>query len=341
MNEIKSLLVLVLVLEFGSTFSEAAPQKKEPPSPPKLIDVNTGLPPSNKIIASIEGEPLTLKDLHDYLKAAGLNAVPQEGTEEFKKYYEDFLTQTLVEKEAKALNIEVSPDDTTAYIEEVKKQNQVNDEQLVKLLAGKGMTLAAYRLQIQQEILRTRLTQQHARTTISISEKDVKNKMGINTDLDAAVTTRHLYQVFVPIEEDGKSANFKLAETPVGAPEELRQQRLEIITQIRDKAETPQDLKSQGSSYFSDLGEVSADDLLEDLRDTVLDLDEGEVSSVLETPRGFYVLGLASVTETGPEIKADDREAAKKQLFEDRLRTEMTNYISKELPKKYNLERKL
>ena len=302
---------------------------------------STALPVSNKIIASVDGEPLTLKDLHDYLKNVGLETIPEEGTEEFKKYYDDFLTQVLVEKEAKVLGIEVSLDDTSAYIEEIKKQNQVDDQQLVKLLAGKGMTLAAYRVQIQQEILRTRLTQQHARSTISISDKDVSKRLGVDVEEQPAVATRHLFQVFVPLEEDGKSNDFKLAETSIGAPEAGRDGRLEIVTKIRDNATGPEQLKSVGGSFFSDLGVVNADDLFEDLRDTVLDLDEGDLSDVVETPRGFYIFGLTAVTETAPEIKSGEREMVKRQIFEDKLKSEMTNFISKDLPKKYNLERKL
>lgn len=334
------LSVILLLLFISSVELTFAASPKEPATPVPVIK-DTELPGTNKIIASIDGEPLTLKDLQDYLQSSGLKTVPAEDTEEFKKYYEDFLTQMLVEKEAKALNIEVTPDDTTGYIEEVKRQNQVDDAQLTKLLATKGMTLSAYRLQIQQEILRTRLTQQHARTTISISDKDVKQQLGVTNDDATSVATRHLFQVFIPVEEDGKTSDFNLAGTAVGAPEELREKRLEIATKIRDKVEQPEDLKAEGGAYFSDLGVVSADDLIEDLRDTVLDLDEGELSSVVETPRGFYIFGLRAVTEAGPEINKADHEKAKKQLFEDKLRSEMTNFIGKELPKKYNLERKL
>jgi len=336
MESQKQFFILILLVLCGANLALAVPQKK---AAPPVQD--SSLPESNKIIASIDGEPLTLKDLHDYLRDSGLNTVPAENTEEFKKYYEDFLTQMLVQKEAKALNIEVTPDDTTAYINEVKKQNQVDDEQLNKLLISKEMNLVSYRKQIEQEILRTRLTQQHARTTISISEKDVKHQLGMSTDGETPLATKHLFQIFVPLEEDGKTADFKLEDAAVGAPEGLRDQRLEIITKIRDKVERPEQLKTEGGSFFSDLGVVSADDLMPDLRDSVLDLDDGELSSVVETPRGFYIFGMSTVTETGPEIKDGDRENAKKQLFEDKLRSEMTNFITKELPKKYNLERKL
>lgn len=337
MRNIGYLLILFLLSPVGDALA-ASPKK---PVTPVVAAPDLTLPGTNKIIASIDGEPLTLKDLQDYLKTSGLLNVPAEDTEEFKKYYEDFLTQMLVEKEAKALNIEVTPEDTTGYIEEVKRQNQVDDDQLSKLLQTKGMTLAAYRQQIQQEILRTRLTQQHARTTISISDRDVKQRLGVATDEVAPVATRHLFQVFVPVEEDGKTSDFNLASTTVGAPEELREQRLEIATKIRDQVTGPEELKSAGGAYFSDLGIVSADELIEDLRETVMDLDEGDLSSIVETPRGFYIFGLKAFTEAGPEINKDDHDKAKKQLFEDKLRSEMTNFIGKELPKKYNLERKL
>ncbi len=327
---------------FPSESAFAAPASKpSKPSVPAIMVQDESLPAPDKVIAVIEGEPLTMKDLKDYLKNSGLAVIPEEGSSDFKKYYDDFLMQALVEKEAKALNIEVSQDDLESYVQEVKRQNQVDDAQLVTLLAGKGMNLTTYKKQIQQEILRTRLTQQHARSTISISDRDVNDKLGVVTEENAGDLTRHVFQVFVPLEADGASTNYDLAETPVGNTEGLREQRLEIAQKIRDKVETADDLKSTSGAYFSDLGTVNADDLLPNLREALLDLDEGQVSDVIETERGFYIYGLALVKEQGPQIPDNDKENAKKQLFEEKLRTEMQSYINKELPKKYNLERKL
>ncbi len=312
------------------------------PENPAVVSspVSDGLPKPDKIIAVIEGEPLTLRDFEQHLSGSGV-PLPAEGTDEFRKLYEEYLSQQLIEKEAKALGIDVLDEDINLYYDEVRKQNGVSEADFTKILESKGITLTSYRSQIRQEILRTRLVQQHARSTISVSDKDVQKHLGVEDKESETESMLHLYQVFVPLREDGESSDFKLSEGEAVDVESKREARREIAEKIQEKVSSPEDLQRAGGTYFSDLGVISADDLLIELRETVEDLDEGEVSSLVETDRGFYLLGLRSVKEDASGPKEEVRDRAKKELFEGKLKDEMQSFLSKELPKKYNLERRL
>jgi parvulin-like peptidyl-prolyl isomerase len=307
---------------------------------PSLAFADTPLPKPDRIIASIDNEPITLRDLEDFEKLNGLKTPAEEGSDEFKKLYEEYLVQLLVEKEAKTLGIAVSDEDLEGYISEIKKQNNINDAQLEELLKGKGLNLATYRKQITQEILRTRLTQQHARTHISISDQEIDRKLGVEGEETEAES--HLFQVFVPLQEDGAATEYKLSEAPTDdGAEGAKEKRRAIAQQILDKSTSAAELKSAGSTYFSDLGVINPEDLLPELREEVSGLSEDEVSDLIETDRGFYIFSIGSVKEDSSSIPKEAKDKVRKELFDSRLRSEMESFITKELPKKYNLERKL
>lgn len=300
------------------------------------------LPRPAKIIASVENEPITLRDLEEYERTVGIINPPPEGSAEFQKLYEEFLTQVLVEREAKALGITVSQEDIDAYIEEIKIQNRIDDAQLNELLKSKNLNLSYYRKQITQEILRTRLIQQHARQRISISEEEVHRHLGIEPT-EKGVTELHLLQVFVPLTEDGSGSSYSLSEAPLSESSETAQERRkQVADEIKDKASSAESLRGAGGSYFMDLGIVDPQDLRLELRDAVADLDEGEVSPVIESENGFYIFGLSRVkTGSASHLSEQAREEARRVIFEGRLKETMESFITKDLPKKHSLERKL
>jgi len=317
-----------------------APKEKAKAKPTAAPVEDFTLPVSGRVIATIDNEPITLRDLEEYSRNSGITPVPSTGSTEFSKLYEEFLLQLLVEKEAKSLNLAVSNEDVDAYINEVKNQNQFDDERLAELLKSKGISLQGYRKQIREEILRSRLTQQHARQTVNVSDQDIRKELGLATTESSEV--EHLWQVFVPFEDDGAGNEYRLADSPASSSAEgAREKRRELIDKIHSDSATVQELKSHGGTYFSDLGPVNAEDLLPELRSAVADLSLGDVSDVVETEKGYYLFGLASVQAASETLTDDMREKTRRQLLEGKLRAEMENYIMKELPKRYNLERKL
>jgi parvulin-like peptidyl-prolyl isomerase len=308
-----------------------------------VFDVGAeSLPRPAKIIASVENEPITLRDLEEFERTLGIVNPPPEGSAEFKKLYEEFLTQVLVEREAKAQGLSVSQEDIDAYIEEIKNQNKIDDGQLNELLKSKNLNLQYYRKQIAQEILRTRLIQQYARQRISISEEEVHRYLGVDTG-EKGATEVHLLQIFVPLAEDGRGSSYSLYDAPLSeSTETAKERRKQVANEIREKISAVEDFRSAGGSYFSDLGMVDPQELREELREVVSELDEGDVSDVVESDSGFYIFALSRVKKGSlGHLSEQAKEEARRAIFEGRLKEEMESFISRDLPKKHSLERKL
>lgn len=318
----RAILMCILFLASYSPGTVLAADKKvttKSQVKPVEEEIPTGV--VDMVIASVDGEPLTLQELKAYVSTAG--DVPktdlESGKFEVEKYLRDFITQRLMEKEAKASGLSVSEEDVNNYIDEIKKQNGVDDAGLSRLVQSKGLTLETYKQQITFDILRTRLVATRVRSKVNVSDEDVKRYLEDHPDRRPAVGAVHLHQVFYPSS----------AESAAKARE------------IHDKAKSAAQLKEAAGSAYSDLGFVDVADLRPELGEVVTKLKAGEISDVIDTSKGDYVLVVSEKQEGEQELSPELIEQIKRELLDLRVKEELTRFLAEELPKKYNVEMKL
>lgn len=278
------------------------------------------VPVADMVVASVDGEPMTLRDLREFVQSQSeLSAQDvEQGNFDAQQYLKLLVMRQLIEKEAKAAGISVADEEIDAYIAEIKRQNRVDDGQFNELLRSKGLSLESYRRQITDDILKSRIVGSRLRSKITVSDEDVDRYVKEHPQKLPQQGDVHVEQLFVPA--DGTMD----------------------IAGLRERVVAGETAADAGGKYYADLGYVNEDDLLPELKERVAQLGEGSVSPVIETDRGSYVLrvidrrGADSVT-----LDPDLRESIRKELFESRLRDEVERYLGEELPKKYNVEMKL
>ncbi len=79
--------------------------------------------------------------------------------EVFRKVLEKLIEEKLIDQEAKKSGIKVTSKEIEGSIEELRRQNAVDQENFEKLLAAEGLTLEAFKKEIEKRILRTKLIQ--------------------------------------------------------------------------------------------------------------------------------------------------------------------------------------
>lgn len=287
---------------------------------------STGTPGQviDMVVAAIDGEPLTLADLKEYARAQGEASAEEVNSSEFNpaKYLRDFLLQQLLEKEAKSLGINSTDEEIATYIDEIKRQNGTDDEGLKVLLKSKGLTLDEYRKQVSADIIKTRVLASRVRSKINISDEDVSKYINSQDGKGPAMGEVHLLQIFIPY---GEGIDIGTEKREVSA----------LAARMKD----PQDLVEAGGKHASDLGYVSPGDLTSELKDAVKELKPGQISPVIETDKGLYVIALKDryEGEISEELKAQYR----KELFDRKFKEAIENFLGVELPKKYNVEIKI
>ena len=277
----------------------------------------------DRIVAVIDGEPVTQSELNRYAVFQGV--VPEHVVSlrpaERLQILNKLIAERLFRKEALALGIEVETGDVDAYLEQIQIQNQVDESTFEQMLKSRGVDLKKYREQIESEILRAKLVSALVRPRVNVLETDVKKYFEEHREEFPASGSLHLHQILVRASGEGA---------------EVREEARKLIEQTRVELENGASWELAGGENYRDVGFVVPGELRPELRELLGDLKVDQTSPIVETKEGFYLVKISSSIEEGggEELFKQIRD----QLYEEKLHREMSVFLTEELPKKYHVE---
>ena len=80
----------------------------------------------------------------------------------------------LILQQATELKLSVTSEQIDASIDEIKKQNNIDDDQLRDALRGQGMSMATYRSDLKRQLLRFRVLNIAVGSRVNVSDEEVK-----------------------------------------------------------------------------------------------------------------------------------------------------------------------
>ncbi len=238
--------------------------------------------------------------------------------EVLRKVLDRVVEEKLIEQEARKSGIKVTSKEIEAAVEEVKQKNKIDQEGLEKALAAEGLTLEAFKKDLERRILRTKFVH---------SAVKVEQKAGEKELIEFFQNNVNQYRV----NESYRPAHI-LFLIPQGArPEQILgirkkcQKVLERIKEGADFAKMAMEYSEDTSSRKEggDLGEFKKGELLPALEKEAMRLQVGEVSGLLRTEVGFHILKLL------------DRKGGEPPPFEEIKEKVRADYYEKELEKAY------
>ena len=121
----------------------------------------------DRIVASVDGEPITLYELRQFVsqKRAQMPSMPSVTD---KEALQALITEKLVAKEIVARGIQIRDEDIDHYIDRIKQQNHLDDDQLREALKQQGLEYTKYRQQIREEIEKVQLLNKVIRAKVTI-----------------------------------------------------------------------------------------------------------------------------------------------------------------------------
>jgi parvulin-like peptidyl-prolyl isomerase len=108
---------------------------------------------------------------------------------------DEMVNEELIVQAAEAAKLDVEASDVQAAVDEIKKQNNLDDAALGQALAAQGYTLANYKQDLRRQILRMRAVSQLVRPKVQVTEEDLKaryDQMQRRADAVSAVRLAHL-----------------------------------------------------------------------------------------------------------------------------------------------------
>jgi peptidyl-prolyl cis-trans isomerase SurA len=280
---------------------------------------------TNRIVATIDGEPITAHELREWVKERGDEAPADDALEAL-------ITQKLLEKEIKAQGISARDEDVDRYMKEVQDRSGLDEAGFNKALAERGMTLEAYKTKVKSEIERAQLVNKEIRQRVNVSSAEIKRYYDAHLSDYATNDKVKVRAIFLRVEETGDGDG--VARTRAKA-EELRD--------AARKGKSFKDLAKEhsqgpGAEQGGELGTFARGEMESRLDEAAFALKEGEVSDPIETDTGFALLyveeriggGHRPLDEVSPEI----REA----LYNEALQQRFQDWLSRELRERHHVE---
>ena len=292
------LYIVTAIVSRGSVYAQE----------PEVID---------RIVAVVNSDIITLYDLNrafkpyeDNIKA--LQYAPEKERATLFQVRKDLLDQLidskLADQEIERAQISVSERDIDTTIERIKEARSLTDEQLREGLARQGLTMAEYRKEIKEQILRTKLVNREVKSKIVITEEDIKAYYQIHQDEYAGEKKYYLYNIFVRLSPQADTSERQNALRQIEDAVARLNQGLsfeDLVNQLKNSSS-----RVQGT----DLGLYRPEELSKQLQGAVVKLKAGEFSEVLDTDFGPQIIYVQKIQET-PTKSLDDIESEIKEIL--------------------------
>lgn len=280
----------------------------------------------NRIVATIDGEPITAHELQRYAEERASSGLSQA------QMLDSLVTDRLLEREVQAQGIVVRPEDIDAYMNAIRARNRMDDAAFAKALAAQGMTLETYRSRVKAELEKTQLVNREIRARVTVSPEEVERYYKQHEDdytLGDSVTVR---DIFFAVEPGADPAEVQLVRA-----------KAEEVRAMAADGKRFEDLAAQysqgpGADKGGLLGTFRRGAMAKPLEDAAFKLKPKEVSPVIPGPRGFHILQVVEVMGAGKrpldEVKDDIRE----RLYGQQLESRFSDWLSRELRERHHVE---
>jgi peptidyl-prolyl cis-trans isomerase SurA len=289
----------------------------------------------DEVVASVDGDPITVQDVRDYARKRGVNLAPDDvgNSEAFRQALRGAIDERLFEEELKSVSGEVDDAMVDRYIKSVNAQNHVTDKELQEALRANKVSYEEFRNRAREQVERMLLIQREVRGKITIPEDQIE-----------AYYKSHRAD-FVVKEERYRIAQILIATDEHSSAEEIARARSRAvlihrrILEGQNFADLAQKFSDDASkSSGGDLGWFKPSELLDEIRETVIKLRVGQVSPVVQTSHGFHILKLEDHETPGVRPLSAVKEEIENKLIMERLETEFKHWVHTDLAKKHVVE---
>lgn len=262
-----------------------------------------------------------VNQIHDPDKRAARSAALR------REVLDRLIDDELILQQAAELKVSINNEQVDASIEEIKKQNNLTDEQLREALRGQGMTMTAYRADLRRQLLRFRVLNIAVGSRVNISDDEVRAyyerhmKDGSNTQVRAS-------HVFISIPENADAQ--VVAEKQAQAQKILERAKAgEDFGKLAREASDDAATRNDGG----DLGYFGKDMLPKAIEEIVFAMKVGEVRGPIRADRGFHVIKLVDRKLKDPKPFDEVKDDIRMQLRQKDMERQTKNYLA-ELRKK-------
>ncbi|MEZ4360395.1 MAG: peptidylprolyl isomerase [Kofleriaceae bacterium] len=222
----------------------------------------------------------------------------------------DMVNDELIVQAAAAAKIEVEPGEVTAAIDEIKRENKIDDAGLAQVLEQQGFTMASYKADLRKQILRLRASNQLVRPRVNVTAEDVRARYDQMQRRSEAVSSVRLAHMLFKLPE--RPSEQQLAEANARAAAAIARVRGgESFAAVTAEVSDDEGTKAGGG----ELGWFERGSITPEWESVVFAMEKGDLRGPISGPQGLHVFSVLDVKQS--DLKSFDE-------IKDQLKAELT-----------------
>ena len=289
----------------------------------------------DKIVASVDGDPITMHDVRSFAQSAGKTLPPGDPTADpnFKEGLKGLIAQKLLDQEVKKYDEKVDEGQVDKYILEVEQDRGFTDQQLKQSLLQNGVSWEDFRKQARIELEKAMMLNDELRQHVTIPPEEIQ-----------AFYNAHREQ-FTVKQEKFKLAQVLIAVPPDASPAELAAAKAKA-EDVRRRALTGEDFGELAKRYSDDdskaqggeLGAFGPDDIMDEILAGIKNLQTGQISEVIRSKNGFHIIKVEQHDVPGVRPLAAVKEDIRNHLVDEKTKGRLEEWVDTELIKQHDVE---
>ena len=282
----------------------------------------------NRVVAVVNNEVITLYELNNRMKemtGATADELMVKNTAMYQdarqKVLDVLIDEKITQAKIKELKIQVSDRQVDNYIERVKRENQMTQEDLVAGLEKEGLSYEKYRAKIRRDIEKASLIEFEVRSKIIIRDEAIQKYYEEHKGTFGVAEKVQLAGIFL------MRKNLKSEEEM----RELYRKAQDIAAKLKAGADFSQTAgtysEGPGAQQGGDLGEFTVDHLEPGLKSIVEALPEGGISDPIVRPNGIQIIKVVR-KQTGKLRSLEEmKEAIYRILYQEEVNIRYQEWI--------------
>ncbi|HLX38510.1 MAG TPA: peptidylprolyl isomerase [Candidatus Binataceae bacterium] len=289
----------------------------------------------DEIVASVDGEPITMHEVRAYAEASGRTISDRDPTSDptFKEGLKGLIAEKLLNDETRKYEDKVEEDQIDKYIEDVERERNISDQQLRESLLQNGISYEDFRKQAKMELEKGMMLNEELRQHVTIPQEEIQAYYDAHHDQ------------FTVKQEKYRLAQILVSVAPNASQGEVATAREKII-EVRKKAIAGEDFAELAKHYSDDdskaqggeLGVFAPDDIMDEILTAIKNVPPGGISDVVRTKHGFHLIKVEQHEVPGLKPLIVVKEDIRNKLVDQQIRSRLNNWVETDLVKQHDVE---
>jgi peptidyl-prolyl cis-trans isomerase SurA len=294
----------------------------------------------NRIVATVDGDPVTLIELQKFMaEAQALPTAQQSGVPiaDERAMLDQLVLDRILQKEIEAGGLTASDQQIDTYIRQIRERNNLSEGQLKEVLSQQGISWEAYREQVRGDIERANLINKEIRSKVNVSPEEIQRYHEANPGSvsaagsaakpaapKASTAKAHTRLISIMVERGSGSAEREAARAKA---EKIHAEAVDggdFAELAREHSQGP------GAAEGGDLGDIRPSDMQPEFEKAAAGLKPGQVSPVIENAAGFHILRIDEAEGGEEEVVEEETEVVEEGELTDAQKDEIREKLYKQ-----------